>query len=92
MQEDTRKITMEAVEFVPVVNNGIIEIPPEYRKDYSTGVRVILMRNNDSKTSGNEPDMREKQERIATAERLVGIASKNAMTLDEIRNERLARQ
>ena len=32
------------------------------------------------------------QERIAAAERLVGIASKNTMTLEEIRNERLARQ
>ena len=30
------------------------------------------------------------QERIAAAERLVGIASNNPMTLEEIRNERLA--
>jgi len=36
-----------------------------------------------------EPDI---QQRIAVAERLVGIASKNAMTLEEIRNKRLARQ
>ena len=36
-----------------------------------------------------EPDI---QERIAAAVRLVGIASQNAMTLEEIRNERLARQ
>jgi hypothetical protein len=34
----------------------------------------------------------EMQERLAAAERLVGIASKNAMTLEEIKNERLARQ
>ena len=32
------------------------------------------------------------EERIAAAERLVGIASNNPMTLEEIRNERLARQ
>ena len=32
------------------------------------------------------------QERIAAAERLVGVASNNAITLEEIRNERLARQ
>ncbi|MCL2294113.1 MAG: hypothetical protein FWC36_04525 [Spirochaetes bacterium] len=32
------------------------------------------------------------KERIAAAERLVGIASKNPMTLEEIRNERLAKQ
>jgi hypothetical protein len=31
-------------------------------------------------------------ERMAAAERLVGSASKNAMTFEEIRNERLARQ
>ena len=32
------------------------------------------------------------QERIAAAERLVGIASSNPLTLEEIRNERLTRQ
>ena len=32
------------------------------------------------------------EERIAAAERLAGIASNNPMTLEEIRNERLARQ
>ena len=32
------------------------------------------------------------QERIAAAERLIGVASDNAMTIEEIRNERLARQ
>ena len=32
------------------------------------------------------------QERIAAAERLVGVASNNPMTIEEIRNERLARQ
>jgi len=31
-------------------------------------------------------------ERIAAAERLVGIASNKPMTLEEIKNERLARQ
>jgi len=79
---------MEAVEFGTFAHNGIIEIPIEYREDYSTDVRVILMR---KQTSQNitEPDI---QERIAAAERLVGIASQNTMTLEEIRNERLARQ
>jgi len=93
---------MEAVEFGTFVHNGIIEIPIEYREDYSTDIRVILMRNQEGnprpqagsvevQTSRNimEPDIRE---RIAAAERLVGIASQNAMTLEEIRNERLARQ
>jgi len=78
---------MEAVEFGTFAHNGIIEIPIEYKEDYSTDIRVILMRNQ----AGHilEPDI---QERIAAAERLVGIVSKNTMTLEEIRNARLARQ
>jgi len=79
---------MEAVEFGTIAHNGIIEIPLEYKESYSTDIRVILMRNQASQNI-TEPDI---QERIAAAERLVGIASKNAMTLEEIRNERLARQ
>ena len=79
---------MEAVEFGTFANNGIIEIPVEYRKDYSTDIKVILMKNGKS-SNFFEPDI---NERIAAAERLVGIASENAMSLEEIRNERLARQ
>ena len=78
---------MEAVEFGTFAHDGIIEIPIEYREDYSTDIRVILMRDQASQIM--KPDI---QERIAAAERLVGIASKNAMTLEEIKDERLARQ
>ena len=79
---------MEAVEFGAFAHNGIIEIPIEYREDFSTDVRVILMR----KQTSHENTELDIQERIAAAERLVGIASQNAMTLEEIRNERLARR
>ena len=79
---------MEAVEFGTFANNGMIKIPDEYRRDYSTDIRVILIKNN-SNQNIIESDI---QERIAAAQRLVGIASKEAMTLEEIRNERLARQ
>jgi hypothetical protein len=79
---------MEAVEFGTFAHNGIIEIPVEYRESYSTDIKVILMRNQ-ADQSVTEPDI---QERIAAAERLVGIASKNAMTLEKIRDGRLARQ
>ena len=79
---------MRAVEFGTLVDNGIIEIPLIYRKDYSNNVRVILIKDNtdivDNKSSIPE--------RIAAAGRLVGIASKNALSLEEIRNERLTRQ
>ena len=79
---------MEAVEFVTFAGNGIIEIPIEYRKNYSTDIRVILMKNELGKSIYEQSI----QERIAAAERLAGIASKNPMPLEEIRNERLARQ
>jgi hypothetical protein len=81
-------IIMQAVEFGTFVNNGIIEIPTIYRKDYSNDVRVILIKDNLDKVD-NKPSI---QERIAAAERLVGIASENTLSLEEIRNERLARQ
>jgi negative regulator of genetic competence, sporulation and motility len=79
---------MDAVEFGTFVNNGMIEIPVEYRKDFSTNIRVILLKDKSNQET-NESDI---QERIAAAERLVGIGSKEAMTLEDIRNERLARQ
>jgi hypothetical protein len=88
MEEKARRVIMEAVEFGTFAHNGIIEIPIEYRNDYSTDIRVILMRNKVGQ-SVKEPDM---QERLAAAERVVGIASKNPMTLEEIKNERLSRQ
>jgi hypothetical protein len=80
--------TMEAVEFGTFVNNGMIEIPAEYRKDYFADIRVILLKN---KSNQNSKDL-SIQERVAAAERLVGIAAGEAMTLEDIRNERLARQ
>jgi len=79
---------MQAVEFGTVVDNGIIEIPMIYRKEYSNNVRVILLKDNIN-TTGDETSI---QERVASAERLVGIASANSLSLEEIRNERLARQ
>ena len=78
---------MEAVEFGTFAGNGIIEIPIEYRKDYSTDIRVILMKNESGKNN-KESSI---QDRIAAAERLAGIASKNPLSLEDIRNERLAR-
>ena len=79
---------MQAVEFGTVVDNGIIEIPMIYRKEYSSNVRAILLKDNIN-TTGDETSI---QERVAAAERLVGIASANPLSLEEIRNERFARQ
>jgi hypothetical protein len=101
---------MEAVEFGTFVNNGMIEIPAEYRKDYFADIRVILLKNKSKQDDAEPPYGGVKsipigkrpegtyskdfniQERVAAAERLVGIASREAMTLEDIRNERLARQ
>ena len=79
---------MEAIEFGTFANNGLIEIPVEYKRDFSTDIRVILIKNKPDQDI-KESDI---QERVAAAQRLVGIASKNKMTLEEIRSERLARQ
>jgi hypothetical protein len=79
---------MDAVEFGTFVNNGIIEIPAEYRQDYSNDIRVILLKDKSDQDNKNLSI----QERVAAAQRLIGIASKEAMTLEEIKNERLARQ
>ena len=79
---------MEAVEFGTHANNGMIEIPVQYRRDYSTDIRVILIKEMSNQYSRGT----DIQERVAAAQRLVGIASKEPMTLEEIRKERLARQ
>jgi hypothetical protein len=73
---------METVEFRTIVHNGIIEIPVEYRKDYFADIRVILFKNK------SRQDIKDSsiQERVAVAERLIGIASREPITLEEINN------
>jgi hypothetical protein len=78
---------MQSVEFGTLVNNGIIEIPMIYRREYSSNVRVILLKEN-----AMTDDETTVQERVAAAERLIGIASANPLSLEEIKNERLKRQ
>jgi hypothetical protein len=75
---------MEAVEFGTSAINGVIEIPTEYRKDFSTALRVILIKN--ASPSAGSQDIKE---RLAAAERLAGFAAKTPLSLDEIRAERL---
>jgi hypothetical protein len=79
---------MEAIEFGTSAVGGMIEIPAEYREDFSARLRVILIK--DTYSAGGPPlDI---QDRLVAAERLAGIASKYPLSLDEIRAERLARQ
>jgi hypothetical protein len=82
---------VEAIEFGTSAVNGVIEIPTEYRKDFSTGLRVILIKDTLLSANSKQQDA-DIQERLAAAKRLVGIASKNPLSLEEIRAERLARQ
>ena len=77
-----------------LVINGFFEngvfIPEKPLDDIKGRQRAVLrIGSEDEKQEQLNTDI---QERIAAAERLVGIASKNTMTLEEIRNERLARQ
>jgi hypothetical protein len=81
---------MEAIEFGTSAIDGVIEIPAEYQKDFSTGLRVILIKDaEDRGVSESSPVI---QERLAAAKRLAGFASKHPFSLEEIRRERLARQ
>jgi hypothetical protein len=82
---------MEAIEFGTSAIDGVIEIPTEYRKDFSTGLRVILIKDVPHSTNQKQQD-EDIQERLAAAKRLVGIAAKYPLSLEEIKNERLARQ
>ena len=68
---------MEAVEFGTYANNGMIEIPAQYRRDYSTDIRVILIKEMSNQYSRGT----DIQERVAAAQRLIGVASKEPMTL-----------
>jgi hypothetical protein len=87
------EIPMEAIEFGTSAVEGVIEIPNEYRKDFSTGLRVILIKDaSEANFTAPKKHNTDIQARLAAAERLVGIASKQTLSLDEIRAERLARQ
>jgi hypothetical protein len=95
---------MEAVEFGTSAVSGVIEIPAEYRKDFSTGLRVILIKEAENSAAFSPSmagrhasvhggrDSPEIHERLAAAERLAGFASKHPLSREEIRDKRLARQ
>ena len=79
-----------------LVVNGFLEngvfIPEKPLSDIRGRQKAVLnidFQEKKQEWSDVEPDI---QERIAAAKRLIGIASKNPLTLEEIRNERLVRQ
>ena len=77
-----------------LVVNGILENGVFIPEKPLTGIKgrpkaVLRIEHEDEKHEHLNADI---QERIAAAQRLVGIASTNALTLEEIRNERLAKQ
>ncbi|GHV88272.1 hypothetical protein AGMMS50267_06320 [Spirochaetia bacterium] len=86
---------MNAVAFDTAVLDGRIEIPPEYRRDFSSFVKVILIEDESREVQNvyTEPGTGlGVEKRMAALNRLVGIASKHPMSLEEIRDERLSRQ
>ncbi|GHV87022.1 hypothetical protein AGMMS50255_3180 [Spirochaetia bacterium] len=86
---------MNAVAFDTAVLDGKIDIPPEYRRDFSSFVKVILIHDEvrEAQTahtaSGTDLSV---EKRIAALNRLAGIASEHPMSLEEIKGERLSRQ
>jgi hypothetical protein len=86
---------MNAVVFDTPIFDGKIEIPQEYRKDFLSFAKVILIKDESratQKTQAAPGTDRSVEERIAALNRLAGIAASNPMTLEEIRDERLSRQ
>jgi hypothetical protein len=83
---------MNAVTFDTAVLDGKIEIPPEYRRDFSSFVKVILIEDESRKAQNAHAVPGTVEKRIAALNRLAGIASEHPMSLEEIRAERLSRQ
>jgi hypothetical protein len=90
-----RGFYMNAVAFDTAVLDGKIEIPVEYRREFSSFVKVILIENESRETqnvqavSGRELSV---EERIAALNRLDGILAGCDIDLDKARMERLSRQ
>jgi hypothetical protein len=86
---------MNAVAFDTAVLDGKIEIPPEYRRDFSSFVKVILIHDesreaqNTHAVSGTAFSV---EERIAALNRLDGLLAGCDIDLDKARMERLSRQ
>ena len=42
---------MYAVEFQTIIKNGVIEIPPEYHREFQRNVRVLLLAEDSAQTT-----------------------------------------
>ncbi|MDR0876894.1 MAG: hypothetical protein LBN21_02490 [Treponema sp.] len=86
---------MNAVAFDTAILDGKIEVPPEYRRDFSSFVKVILIEgeNREVQNAHAVPDTDiGVEERIAALDRLDGILAGYDIDLDKARMERLSRQ
>lgn len=82
---------MEAVEFRSSAVNGTIHIPDEYRNDFSTAVRVILIKDS-PKTASDHDSAAVISRKLAALDRLAGSLQGVDVSPEEARDERLARQ
>jgi len=84
---------MKAIEFEAPTHNGVIPIPPQlYREGFPAFVRVIVLSGTEEKTAHAKPDAATLARRKAAFDRLDGCLAGMTMTLDEIKDARLARQ
>jgi hypothetical protein len=82
---------MQAIEFGTAVRDGTIEIPQEYRKDFSSFVRVILIKEEERFARENDENSA-LSERLAAFDRLDGLLAGRDLDVQNARNERLSRQ
>jgi hypothetical protein len=82
---------MQTVEFESTVLDGKIEVPYEYREEFSTVVKVILMKTetNTAMSTGRTVNL---EKRRAAIRRLDGCLKGCTMTLEDARAERLSKK
>ena len=84
---------MKAIEFEAPTRNGVIPIPPQlYHEGFPAFVRVIVLSKTEEETSRAKPNAATLARRKAAFDRLDGCLAGMTMTLDEIKDARLARQ
>ncbi len=84
---------MQAIEFDAPIRDGVITIPARFhRTGFPAFVRVIVLSDGGTVPTPPSPDAAEVARRRAALRRLDGCLAGMDMSLDSIRDERLARQ
>ena len=78
---------MQAVEFGTAVHNGKIEVPQEYQSDFSSFVRVILIKEDSVPIKTGDAS-----KRLDAFNRLDGLLRGKDLDIEKARAQRLSRQ